>query len=54
MKKQKLKTKLEFKFNVDEEVPELNFEVDEPQRKIKDEIKIQKKKKRGKTTSKLF
>ncbi len=56
-KEPKLKTKLEFKFNIDDlEVPEMDFIVEDPIGEVPKNIKILEKKKRSnkKTTKKLF
>jgi len=53
----KLKTKLEFQFDIDEEIPSLNYEIPlENNKKKSTKINIQRKKKnvRDTSTNKLF
>jgi len=54
--KKGLKTKLDFKFDVDDiEIPELNFESDDPKPKEETKIKtVSKKKKRDSKQKELF
>ena len=57
MKPKGLRTKLNFRFGVDDiEIPEMNFESDEPKEKESTEIQTYKKKKRSskKSSEKLF
>jgi len=57
IKEPKLKTKLEFNFNIDDlELPDMDFLVEEPIEEIKVDIRIlEKQRPKGvKTTKKLF
>lgn len=56
MKNKGLKTKLEFRFNVDElEIPDMNFESVEPEKKDETKIRtVSKKKKRDQKHKELF
>jgi hypothetical protein len=56
MGKKGLKTKLDFRFDVDDmEIPELNFVSDDPKPRETEKIKIvSKKKKRGQNQKELF
>jgi hypothetical protein len=53
VKKSQLKTKLKFEFNIEDDVPELNFEVDMTKEEIKKKpiIIIKKKQKNGRDPS---
>ena len=56
-KEPKLKTKLEFNFNIDDlELPDMDFLVEEPIEEVQADIRILEKQrpKGGKTTKKLF
>jgi hypothetical protein len=53
--KKGLKTKLDFRFNVDDiEIPEMNFESDDPTTKEETQIKTVSKKKKDNKQKELF